>query len=87
MPLYTQNEIDEMMRKRDIDEARRAVASGRVVLMAPVSDEPRMTKHSEREVTVHDAPSGKRHRRFDGHPRRHCSQCPFPEGCVVCTLP
>ena len=25
-------------------------------------------------------------RKFTSKPRRHCSGCPFPEGCVVCTL-
>ena len=87
MPLYTQEEVNEMMQKRDIEEAERAAASGSVVLMRPVTDEPHMTKHSEREVTVHDAPAGKRHRKFTGQPRRHCSHCPFPEGCVMCMLP
>ena len=25
-------------------------------------------------------------RKFDGKPRRWCSKCPFPEGCVTCCL-
>lgn len=87
MPTYTQKEVDEMMRKRDVEETDRAAASGRVVLRSPINDEPRMTKHSEQDVTVHDAPPGKRRRKFTGQPRRHCSHCPFPEGCMMCTLP
>lgn len=32
--------------------------------------------------------NGVRHpeRKFTGKPRKHCSQCPFPEGCVMCDL-
>ncbi len=84
--MYTQKEVKEMMQKRDTEEANRAVASGRVVLMPSITDKPRMTKHSERDVTVHDASPSKRRRKFTGQPRRHCSHCPFPEGCVMCTL-
>jgi hypothetical protein len=88
MPTYTQKEVDEMMRKRDIEEADRAVASGRVVLILSISDEQQgLTKHDEFDVSVHNAPSGKRRRKFTGQPQRHCSSCPFPEGCVMCTLP
>ena len=87
MPTYTQKEVDEMMRNRSVEEAKRAVASGRVVLMPPITDKPHTTKHSERDVTVHDAPPDKQRRKFTGQKRRHCSRCPFPEGCVVCTLP
>jgi hypothetical protein len=25
-------------------------------------------------------------RKFDGKPKKWCSKCPFPEGCVVCCL-
>jgi hypothetical protein len=25
-------------------------------------------------------------RKFDGNPKKWCSKCPFPEGCVVCCL-
>jgi len=25
-------------------------------------------------------------RQFDGKPKKWCSGCPFPEGCVVCCL-
>lgn len=88
MPTYSKKEVDEMMRKRDIQEADRAVASGRVVITPLISDEQQgLTKHSEFEVSVHNAPSGKRRRKFTGQPRRHCSRCPFPEGCMMCTLP
>jgi hypothetical protein len=88
MPTYTQDEVDEMMRKRDIEEAGRAVASGRLVMMPPISDEQQgLTKHSEFDVSVHNSPSGKRRRKFTGQPRRHCSECTFPEGCMMCTLP
>ncbi len=87
MPTYTQEEVDEMMRKRDGEEADRVVASGRVVIMPPISDEQQgLTKHSEFDVSVHNAPSGKRRRKFTGEKRRHCSHCPFPEGCMMCTL-
>jgi hypothetical protein len=27
------------------------------------------------------------YRKFDGDHHRHCSKCPFEEGCVMCTLP
>ncbi len=87
MPTYTQEEVDDMMKKRDGEEAVRAIQSGRVVFTPPVSDEPEMTKLSEREVIVHGSPSGKRRREFNGQPRRHCSGCRFPEGCIMCCLP
>ncbi|MEY2664362.1 MAG: hypothetical protein RIT04_170 [Candidatus Parcubacteria bacterium] len=88
MPTYTQREVDKMMQKRDDEEAARAIASGRPVIMSPVSDDRYgLTKHSEFSVTVHDAPSAKRKRTFTGEKRRHRSHCQFPEGCVMCTLP
>ena len=87
MPYYTQEEVDAMVREKDMEIVRRTIQMGGVVFKPEVSDEPRMTKHSEFEVTVHGAPAGKRRRKFDGQKRRHCSQCPFPEGCVMCTLP
>ena len=88
MRTYTQKEVDEMLLKRDGEEADRAVASGRVVIMPPISDKQHgFTRHGEFDVSVHDAPSGKRRRQFTGQPRRHCSGCPFPEGCMMCTLP
>lgn len=88
MPLYTQGEVDRMMRRRDEQEADRAVASGRVVITPPISDEQSgLTRHGEFEVSVHEAPPGKRRRTFTSQPRRHCSGCPFPEGCMMCTLP
>lgn len=53
MPTYTEQEVDKIMRKRDIEEAGRAVASGRVVITPPISDEQQgLTKHSEFEVSV-----------------------------------
>ena len=87
MPLYTQKEVDAKLRQKDEEIARRTIQMGGVVFTPEVTDEPRMTKHSEFEVTVHDAPVGKRRRKFTGQPRKHCSHCPFPEGCVMCTLP
>jgi hypothetical protein len=27
-----------------------------------------------------------RERKFDGKPKKWCSKCPFPEGCIVCCL-
>ncbi|MDE2030789.1 MAG: hypothetical protein KGI58_00815 [Patescibacteria group bacterium] len=39
----------------------------------------------ERIYLVKDSP--KPYRKFDGNYNRHCSKCPFTEGCVVCTLP
>ena len=87
MPLYTQEEVDKKLRERDGFYERGAVASGRIVIMPPELHGDGITKHSETEVTVHAAPPGKRRRKFDGKKRRHCSQCPFPEGCGMCTLP
>lgn len=42
----------------------------------------------ERVYLVKDSkPDSMLYRSFDGKPHRHCSGCPFPEGCVTCTLP
>lgn len=88
MPTYTQEEVNEMMRKRDDQEALRATASGRLVMTPPISDEQQgITKHGEFDVSVHNTTSGKHRRKFTGQPRRHCSHCPFPDGCMMCTLP
>lgn len=40
---------------------------------------------NERIYTVSD--SDKPYRKFNGQYHRHCSSCPFEEGCIVCTLP
>ena len=87
MPLYTQKEVNAKLREKDKETERRTIQMGGVVFTPEVSDEPGMTKHSEFEVMVHNAPPGKQRRKFDGQKRRHCSGCPFPEGCVMCTLP
>jgi hypothetical protein len=88
VPTFTQKEVDEMMRNRDEEEANRAVASGRVVITLPISDERHgFTRHGDGVVEVHGSPSGKRMRRFTGDLRRHCSGCMYPDGCMVCTLP
>jgi hypothetical protein len=39
---------------------------------------------SERVILVKG--STKPYRKFDGQYHRHCGGCPFPEGCVMCTL-
>jgi hypothetical protein len=31
-------------------------------------------------------PTPHQERKFDGKPKKWCSKCPFPEGCVVCCL-
>lgn len=41
----------------------------------------------ERERTYLVADSSKPYRKFDGQSRKHCSKCPFSEGCVMCTFP
>jgi hypothetical protein len=32
-------------------------------------------------------PTRNSYRNFDGKYHRHCSKCPFAEGCIMCTLP
>ncbi len=41
----------------------------------------------ERDRTYRVKNSPKPYRKFDGNKNKHCSHCPFPEGCVMCTLP
>jgi hypothetical protein len=86
MPTYTHREVKRLLQQKDREAAERAGAAGLVVLAPPARDYG-ITRHSSREVTVHAAASGKRRRKFTGRPRRHCSGCPFPEGCVMCALP
>ncbi len=44
--------------------------------------------HREQVHFVKDSEVGSMlYRTFDGKPRRYCSGCSFPEGCVTCTLP
>ncbi len=40
----------------------------------------------ERERIYSVEGSDKPYRKFDGQYRRHCGGCPFPEGCIMCTL-
>ncbi len=75
----------------DPDDIRRETG-GKVVFTTPVHLlDDRVTvldpekRESERTYVVKD--SSHPYRKFDGSPNRHCSKCPFPEGCVMCTLP
>ncbi len=36
---------------------------------------------------LNSKPGSAHYRTFDGKPRRYCNDCPFPEGCITCTLP
>lgn len=77
--------------KADPDLIRRNTG-GKVILQTPVHllddrvvvlnyDKP----EKERIIRVKNSP--KPYRKFDGQYHRHCSKCPFPEGCIMCTLP
>ena len=43
----------------------------------------------DRATTLRNIGSGARHteRVFSSKPKKHCSRCPFPEGCIMCDLP
>lgn len=43
-------------------------------------------KEIERVYRLHE-PTRNSYRYFDGKYHRHCSKCPFAEGCIICTLP
>ncbi len=74
----------------DPDEVERFTA-GKIFMMMPVHlllgnpvclDPSK--KERERIYIVEDSP--KPYRRFDGTKKKHCSRCPFEDGCMVCTL-
>ena len=77
--------------KVDLDSVRRFTGKA-VVVQTPVHllDERVQVlnlekKERDRIYLVKD--SRKPYRKFNGQHNRHCSKCPFPEGCVMCTLP
>lgn len=74
----------------DPDDIRR-YTGGAVIMMTPVHLLPGNPvclnpnkKESERTYIVKNSP--KPYRKFDGTSKKHCSGCPFEEGCVMCTL-
>jgi hypothetical protein len=74
----------------DPDEVERFTA-GKVFMTMPVHLLPGnpicldpSKKERERIYVVEGSP--KPYRRFDGTKRKHCSRCPFEDGCMVCTL-
>ena len=68
-------------------------SNGRIIMLPPIH----LSEHNtvkaidysvpadERIYVVHN--SRKQYRQFDGNYHRHCSGCPFPDGCVMCNLP
>ena len=84
---------DNWVRKRKADpEKVERNTNGKVVIQTPVHLlDDRVTclnpDKPERQRTYRVKDSPKPYRKFDGQHRRHCSKCPFPEGCVMCTLP
>lgn len=76
--------------KVDPDEITRFTA-GKIIIAKPVHLSDPVTclnrDKPERE-RIYVVPNSKKpYRKFDGNHKRHCSGCPFEEGCVVCTLP
>ena len=80
MPLYTEKEVAGLVNGV-------AAAAGMVVIRESLSGGADHTDLGRNHVLVHNAPPSKRLRHFNGKPHKHCSGCPFPEGCVMCTLP
>lgn len=74
----------------DPDNIQRNNTGGAVIMSAMVhlSDEVQCLDPDkpflERIYTVPGSP--KPYRKFDGGYHKHCSKCPFSEGCVMCTL-
>lgn len=91
----------EGKRQREVyQEANKALnknagqqTNGRVIMGTPVhllDEDIRVINPEarERDQIVHVKKSARNpYRKFDGAYHRHCSKCPFPEGCVMCCLP
>ncbi len=74
----------------DPDDVERFTA-GKIFMMMPVHLLPGnpicldpSKKERERIYVVEGSP--KPYRKFDGTKKKHCSRCPFHDGCMVCTL-
>ena len=77
--------------KVDPDEIRR-FTGGKVILTTPIHLLDKRVYCLNYEKPVHDRiyvveGSSKPYRKFDGKYHKHCSGCPFDEGCITCTLP
>ncbi len=72
---------------------KREKSTGGVVMGVPVHLNPENNVSAidwdvpERERVYEIKGSRNALRKFDGNYHRHCSKCPFPEGCIMCTLP
>ncbi|PCI20134.1 hypothetical protein COB64_02385 [Candidatus Wolfebacteria bacterium] len=64
---------------------------GKVILTTPVhlTDKDIQVvnpEDPENERVIRISNSRREYRQFDGGYHRHCSKCPFPEGCIMCCL-
>jgi hypothetical protein len=81
--------------KRHEDPVLKRHAEGKIIMTVPVHLSDKRVQcldyslsERERVYLVADSKQGSQlYRKFDGKPKRHCSGCPFPKGCVMCTLP
>lgn len=84
---------DNWFRKVMVDpDGIERFTAGKLILMMPVHLLPGNPvclnyNKSERERIYVIEGSSKPYRKFDGSYKKHCSRCPFEEGCVMCTLP
>ena len=67
------------------------ITEGKVILTVPVhlTDKDIQVvnpEDPENKRVIRIPGSRKEYRQFDGKYHRHCSKCPFPEGCIMCCL-